>query len=330
MVLRELGIDEADAYSSDLFEEFYMERVGAPSGYTPLVWEVVGPDGERLGAIDAEYYWGGVVISRLVVAPEFRRAGLGGWLMRLALAAGRRLGATVATVNTFSYQAPDYYPRFGFTPDFVRRGFRRDLAFHYLSARRLAEVGASGEGEPRADDELPEREVTDASGRRVRATLRHLPDGVPPELGTWFKAAFAAFSQASIGDESRSTRFALEAVLPGAAADGGGGRVGTIQCKTFWGVLFIALLTVAPAHRRGGIGTALVEAAMAAGRAAGCRNVCVETFSFQAPGFYTRLGFATDFVLPGWKDGASMYYMRRPLDDAAAAADAAADTPAPT
>lgn len=318
-------------FAGDIFEEYYLATVGAPTGYVPLVWEVRGPDGERVAGMDAEYFWGGLVISRLVVAPAFRRSGVGGWLMRVAMAAGRRLGATVANVSTFGYQAPDYYPRFGFKADFLRPGFRGGLVFHYMSNPRLAEAGASGEGEPRGGDDVPEREVVDAAGRRVAVTLRQL-DSVPPELAAWFKASFAAYSDAVVHDVANSSRFALEACLPPAAPGAPAQRVGTILCKMFWSVLFISQLTVVPEARGAGVGTALMAAAVERGRAAGCGKVCVESFSFQAPGFYTRLGFTTDFVQPGWKAGATMHFFSAPLaplPHPAAAAAAAAAVAAP-
>ena len=58
-----------------------------------------------------------------------------------------------------------------------------------------------------------------------------------------------------------------------------------------WGWLFVKLLWVSDAHRRAGLGTRLMKAAEAEARRRNCRAVWLDTFSFQAPGFYEKLGY---------------------------------------
>ncbi len=55
--------------------------------------------------------------------------------------------------------------------------------------------------------------------------------------------------------------------------------------------LFVNWLWVADAHRRHGIGSQLMAGAEAAARAQGCRAAYLDTFTFQAPKFYERLGY---------------------------------------
>ena len=67
-------------------------------------------------------------------------------------------------------------------------------------------------------------------------------------------------------------------------------RAGLIgHCYAGW--LFVALLWVEADLRRSGIGTALMAAAEHHGREFGCHSAWVDTFSFQGPAFYPRLGY---------------------------------------
>lgn len=72
-----------------------------------------------------------------------------------------------------------------------------------------------------------------------------------------------------------------------------GGAIG----RTWGPAAEIQQLWVAEAHRRRGLGAALVRAfeARAAGR--GCRSCYLETLSFQAPRFYAKLGYRAVFEL---------------------------------
>jgi GNAT superfamily N-acetyltransferase len=67
-------------------------------------------------------------------------------------------------------------------------------------------------------------------------------------------------------------------------------RAGLIgHCYAGW--LFIALLWVEAALRRGGIGHRLMAAAERHGREFGCHSAWVDTFTFQGPEFYPQLGY---------------------------------------
>jgi len=67
--------------------------------------------------------------------------------------------------------------------------------------------------------------------------------------------------------------------------------VGGLIGETFFGWLFVSLLWIAEQHRGNGFGKALVEAAEAEARKRGVRGVYLDTFGFQAPGFYEKMGY---------------------------------------
>ena len=61
--------------------------------------------------------------------------------------------------------------------------------------------------------------------------------------------------------------------------------------ETYCGWLFIRYLWVGDALRGKGIGRELMMSAEARALERGCRSAWVDTFSFQAPGFYRKLGY---------------------------------------
>ena len=62
--------------------------------------------------------------------------------------------------------------------------------------------------------------------------------------------------------------------------------------ETYSGWLFIRYLWVSDALRNEGIGRQLMAGAEARALERGCHSAWVDTFSFQAPGFYRKLGYA--------------------------------------
>jgi GNAT superfamily N-acetyltransferase len=62
--------------------------------------------------------------------------------------------------------------------------------------------------------------------------------------------------------------------------------------ETYSGWLFIKYLWVSDALRRKGVGRELIAAAEHRAAERGCHSAWVDTFSFQAPGFYQKLGYA--------------------------------------
>ncbi len=75
--------------------------------------------------------------------------------------------------------------------------------------------------------------------------------------------------------------------------DPGGSVVGGLWGRTGYGFLYVDLLALGPA-RGVGLGRAVMEAAEAEARRRGLAGIWLDTFTFQAPGFYAKLGF-TEF-----------------------------------
>jgi GNAT superfamily N-acetyltransferase len=60
---------------------------------------------------------------------------------------------------------------------------------------------------------------------------------------------------------------------------------------TYAGWLFVQYLWVSDHLRGQGIGRELLVQAERRAQERGCHSVCLDTFSFQAPGFYRKLGY---------------------------------------
>lgn len=70
--------------------------------------------------------------------------------------------------------------------------------------------------------------------------------------------------------------------------------VGGLYGEISYGWLFIELLSIPEQMRTHGTGTRLMRAAEDLARERGCEGIWLDTFSFQAPGFYRKQGF-TEF-----------------------------------
>ena len=85
---------------------------------------------------------------------------------------------------------------------------------------------------------------------------------------------------------------------------------------TWGGIAEIKLIWVREDRRKDGLGSALMQAAIAEAKARGCRFLFLSTHSFQARGFYEKLGFETLATLPDKPLGHTEHWMRLDMSDA--------------
>jgi GNAT superfamily N-acetyltransferase len=77
--------------------------------------------------------------------------------------------------------------------------------------------------------------------------------------------------------------------------------------------LFVNWLWVADAYRKHGVGSQLMAGAEAAAREVGCRAAYLDTFTFQAPKFYERLGYREFGRLNDFPPGHSRIWFSKAL-----------------
>lgn len=89
--------------------------------------------------------------------------------------------------------------------------------------------------------------------------------------------------------------------------------IGGIAGTGFWQHMHIDFLWVDEAARGRRIAEQLMGEMEQYARKAGCRLIVVDTFSFQAPGFYKKQGFVEFGVLENHPAGHSQHYFEKRL-----------------
>jgi mutator protein MutT len=94
-----------DAYNRDFLGE---------TGYSRLGLFVRNGRGEIVAGLVGSTYAGSLFVADLWVHADLRRRGIGRELLNLAEQRAAALGCHSMRLDTFSFQAPEYYPRFGY------------------------------------------------------------------------------------------------------------------------------------------------------------------------------------------------------------------------
>lgn len=96
--------------------------------------------------------------------------------------------------------------------------------------------------------------------------------------------------------------------------DESGQVVGGLKGRTVWSWCYIENLAVPPALRGTGWGTRLLHAAEAEARARGCIGARLDTYTFQARGFYEKQGYRVVGAIPDCPPGQTRFTMIKRLD----------------
>ncbi len=95
--------------------------------------------------------------------------------------------------------------------------------------------------------------------------------------------------------------------------DANGSVVGGLWGRTVYGWLYVELLFVPEPLRGKGIGSELLLRAEAEAVRRGCHNSWLDTYEFQARGFYERLGYTCFGELAEYPAGYSRFFMKKEL-----------------
>ncbi|ATY89745.1 GNAT family N-acetyltransferase [Pectobacterium atrosepticum] len=81
--------------------------------------------------------------------------------------------------------------------------------------------------------------------------------------------------------------------------------------RTWWGALEVQYLWVSEAYRKSGLGRKLMQKAENEALKRGYHQAYVDTFGFQAKGFYEKLGYTEYGNLPGYAHKHTRHYLAK-------------------
>lgn len=92
-----------------------------------------------------------------------------------------------------------------------------------------------------------------------------------------------------------------------------GATEGGLTARIGFGWMFVELLFVPERLRGHGAGRRLMLRAEDVARDHGCTGIWLDTFSFQAPGFYKKLGYAVFGEVTDYPPGQSRFFLSKRL-----------------
>ncbi len=124
------------------------------------------------------------------------------------------------------------------------------------------------------------------------------------------KQIYEGFSRHAIAITGHDEKFDAVAFVANAKRDS---FAGAIVVELFWGALHVKYVYVEEEYRGHGVATKLMQHALAYGQDNRCPFAFVETMSFQALGFYLKMGFELEFTRSGYMYETSFHYLRKEL-----------------
>jgi GNAT superfamily N-acetyltransferase len=274
----------------DVIEAFNDAATGRPEPSRPVAILLRDGVGDVQGGAWGVSYYDWLFVDLLYLPEALRGQGWGARIMRAVEREAVRRGCVGVWLDTMDFQAPDFYPRFGFRPfaqitDFTNGHSRIWFSKTTLSGGKV-DVGLDIDGDP------------DQADRDV--LLKGLIE----------------FNDAADGPGNHRLLNVLVSETEG------GETVGGLIGRTSRGWFFVELLAVPEAARRNGLGRRMMAMAEAEARARGCRGIWLDTFSWQAQPFYERLGFSAIGTLTNFPGPHSRTLMAKRFDLAGASAAA--------
>lgn len=138
----------------------------------------------------------------------------------------------------------------------------------------------------------------------MTAEVRLVPDALQAEARHAIMEGLRADTRATVDGRRRPLTLSVREA---------GAFIGGLVGQTFMGWLAVDGLWVAADHRGRGHAMALMARAEDEARRRGATDSVLDTFSFQAPGFYRKLGYREFARLDGCPAGHCRHYMTKSL-----------------
>lgn len=123
--------DQLKAFIADVLDSHALMATGT-IGFGDLIAFQAIEDDKLVGVVVVQQVFCALQIKFLAVASDYRRHGIGHQLVQRALEYAYQAKCNVAFVETFNYQARDFYLKMGFHLEFTRESYGQGIEYHYL------------------------------------------------------------------------------------------------------------------------------------------------------------------------------------------------------
>ncbi|QDP41077.1 GNAT family N-acetyltransferase [Radiobacillus deserti] len=129
------------------------------------------------------------------------------------------------------------------------------------------------------------------------------------EDSKYIRKKLIEFNMKQLSDDIKTPLEEISFVVKNDTGETIGGITGTM----FWHHIHIDFLWVSEKARGEGYGTQLMNRLEAFAKEHTCRLILLDTFSFQAPDFYQKLGFEIVGIVEDHPKGYSQYFLQKRL-----------------
>jgi GNAT superfamily N-acetyltransferase len=270
-------------------DQFNDHATGLLAPAQPLSLVLRDPQERAEGGLLGISYYGWLIVAQLYLPPALRGHRMGTLLLRLAETEAVRRGCRGIWLDTWSFQAKPFYERCGFAQFAELSAFPTGHRLHFMAKTDLKTYPA-------------------APGVAASGTIR-------PEDQVAINQALTESNDAAIGPgPGPHGRFAV------VARDAAGVVQGGLWARFGRRWMFVELLILPPALRGQGVGARMLAMAEAHARAQGCTDAWLDSFSFQAPGFYARQGWREFGRLDAYPAGHTRHFFTKRLSEGQACA----------
>jgi len=129
-----------------------------------------------------------------------------------------------------------------------------------------------------------------------------------PQSEASIAAALIGFNRSQVPDFPAPVNVGLVLRHPDSGAVDGG-----LTARISFNRMFVEMLIVPERLRGQGVGRQLMAEAETVARQHGCTGIWLDTFTFQAPGFYEKLGYSVFGEIADYPPGQSRIFLHKHL-----------------
>jgi ribosomal protein S18 acetylase RimI-like enzyme len=122
--------DDIQILNNGIFEQAQQKKSMKPGDFFGFF--IRNADNKIMGGCAGDICYGCLYVGKLWVDERLRGKGYGSKLMQMAEKLAKKTNAQFMAVNTFDWEALDFYKKLGFYVEFERKGFDKGSTFYFL------------------------------------------------------------------------------------------------------------------------------------------------------------------------------------------------------